>query len=86
MVCAEGVDTLISDVGVPNTVARRPGCPAARLPAWSTRAVAAPAFLLLPLRLEGTPFALIRADQAQAAGIVLGDKEWPCCAPCATRR
>ncbi len=78
MVCAEGVDTLISDVGVPNIVAP--------LPAWSTRAVAAPAFLLLPLRLEGTPFALIRADQAQAAGIVLGDKEWPCCAPCATRR
>ena len=67
VVCTKGVDTLISDAGLPNIVAR--------LPAWYTGAVAAPAFLLLPLSLKGAPFALIYADQAQAGAIELGDKE-----------
>jgi serine/threonine protein kinase len=66
-VCAKGVDTLISDAGVANI--------AARLPAWYTKSVNAPAFLLLPLAIKGAAFALIYADKAQPGGIELGAKE-----------
>ena len=66
-VCAKGADTLISDATVPHI--------AARLPAWYRKRVAAPAFLLLPLQMKGTPFALIYADKALPGGIELGEKE-----------
>ena len=67
IVCAKAADTLISDASAPHI--------AARLPAWFTQHVAAPAFLLLPLAIKGAPFALIYADMARAGGIVLDDKE-----------
>ncbi len=66
-VCLKAADTLISDATMPNI--------AARLPAWYSGAVNAPAFLLLPLQMKGAPFALIYADKAQAGGIELGEKE-----------
>lgn len=66
-VCLKAADTLISDATVPNI--------AARLPAWYRKSVNAPAFLLLPLQMKGSPFALIYADKAQPGGIELGDKE-----------
>jgi len=66
-VCTKGADTLISDA----TVAQI----AARLPAWYRQSVNAPAFLLLPLLMKGSPFALIYADKAQPGGIDLGEKE-----------
>jgi serine/threonine protein kinase len=66
-VCMKGADTLISDATLPNI--------AARLPAWYRQSVNAPAFLLLPLLMKGTPFALIYADKAQPGGIELGEKE-----------
>ena len=66
-VCLKGADTLISDATVSNI--------AARLPAWYRQSVNAPAFLLLPLMMKGTPFALIYADKAKPGGIELGEKE-----------
>jgi hypothetical protein len=66
-VCIKGADTLISDATAPNI--------AARLPAWYRQSVNAPAFLLLPLLMKGTPFALIYADKATPGGIELGEKE-----------
>jgi eukaryotic-like serine/threonine-protein kinase len=66
-VCARGADTLISDATEPRM--------AARLPQWYRQSLNAPAFLLLPLHLKGTPFALIYADQASPGGIVLDEKE-----------
>jgi eukaryotic-like serine/threonine-protein kinase len=63
--CAKGADTLIADARADN-IARR-------LPAWYRQAVAADAFLLLPMMLKGAPFALIYADRADT--IVLGEKE-----------
>ena len=67
LVCAKAADTLISDASVPHI--------AARLPAWFTQHVAAPAFLLLPLAMKGAPFALIYADLTQPGTIMLGEKE-----------
>lgn len=66
-VCLKGADTLISDATV--------GTIAGRLPAWYTRSVNAPAFLLLPLLMKGAPFALIYADKSVPGGIELGEKE-----------
>jgi hypothetical protein len=66
-VCAKGADTLIADATQPSI--------AAGLPGWFTHKVRAPTFLLLPMLLKGAPFALIYADQAQAGGIVLDDKQ-----------
>ncbi len=66
-VCIKGADTLISDATVPNI--------AARLPAWYRQGVNAPAFLLLPMLLKGSPFALIYADRAEPGGIEIGEKE-----------
>jgi HD-like signal output (HDOD) protein len=66
-VCLKGADTLITNAAAPSI--------AARLPAWFNRHVGAPAFLLLPLAIKGSPFALIYADMAHAGGIDLGEKE-----------
>jgi serine/threonine protein kinase len=66
-VCAKGADTLIADATQPSI--------AAGLPSWFTHKVRAPTFLLLPMLLKGAPFALIYADQAQAGGIALDDKQ-----------
>ena len=66
-VCLKGADTLIRDAGTPAM--------AARLPAWYRKTVNAPSFLLLPLLMKGAPFAMIYADQAEAGGIELDEKE-----------
>jgi HD-like signal output (HDOD) protein len=66
-VCAKGADTLIADATQPSI--------AAGLPAWFTRQVKAPSFLLLPMLLKGAPFALIYADQSSPGCIVLDDKQ-----------
>ena len=66
-VCLKGADTLISDTTA--------GTIASRLPAWYTRSVNAPAFLMLPLMMKGAPFALIYADKSASGGIDLGEKE-----------
>jgi serine/threonine protein kinase len=66
-VCIKGVDTLIADA---TTAAM-----AARMPAWYRQHVDAPAFLLLPMQLKGSPFALIYADKSHPGGIELGEKE-----------
>ncbi|MBY0468193.1 MAG: protein kinase [Burkholderiaceae bacterium] len=66
-VCLKGADTLIRDASTPAM--------AARLPAWYTKTLNAPSFLLLPLLMKGAPFAMIYADQAEAGGIELAEKE-----------
>jgi eukaryotic-like serine/threonine-protein kinase len=66
-VCIKGSDTLIAD-------ARAPAI-AQRLPAWYRQQVNAPSFLLLPMQMKQAPFALIYADQAQAGGLQVGDRE-----------
>jgi serine/threonine protein kinase len=66
-VCVKGADTLITDATVSNI--------AQRLPEWYLKRVNAPAFLLLPLQIKNTPFALIYADMAQPGGITLDEKE-----------
>lgn len=66
-VCAKGADTLITDATAPNI--------AARLPTWYRQSVDAPAFLLLPMLMKGSPFALIYADKAKPGTLELGDKE-----------
>ncbi|MBK1612558.1 serine/threonine protein kinase [Rubrivivax gelatinosus] len=66
-VCAKGMDTLIADAAAPNI--------AARLPAWYREQVAAPSFLLLPMTLKNSTFALIYADKQLAGNPALGEKE-----------
>jgi hypothetical protein len=66
-VCVKGADTLITDATVEHI--------GARLPAWYRERVNAPAFLLLPMQMKGSTFALIYADKAQPGGIALGEKE-----------
>lgn len=66
-VCIKGADTLIADATTPTM--------RARLPAWYTASVDAPAFLLLPLVVKGAPVGLIYADKAEAGAIVLSEKE-----------
>ncbi|OYT99728.1 MAG: serine/threonine protein kinase [Burkholderiales bacterium PBB1] len=66
-VCLKGADTLIRDASTPAM--------ASRLPAWYTKTLNAPSFLLLPLLMKGAPFAMIYADQAEAGGIELAEKE-----------
>lgn len=66
-VCLKGADTLIRDAGTPAM--------AARLPPWYRKTLNAPSFLLLPLLMKGAPFAMIYADQAEAGGIELDEKE-----------
>jgi serine/threonine protein kinase len=66
-VCLKGADTLIRDAGTPAMTAR--------LPVWYRKTLNAPSFLLLPLLMKGAPFAMIYADQAEAGGIELDEKE-----------
>lgn len=66
-ICLKGADTLIADATSGNI--------ATRLPAWFTREVQAPTFLMLPLVIKQSPFGLIYADKAQAGSIVLDEKE-----------
>jgi eukaryotic-like serine/threonine-protein kinase len=66
-VCLKGADTLVADATQPRM--------AASLPAWYRDGVAAPAFLLLPMLLQGKPMALIYADMAKSGSLELGDKE-----------
>jgi hypothetical protein len=66
-VCGKGVDTLIADATAANV--------ATRLPAWLRRQPQAQTFLLLPLVMKGSTFALIYADRAPAGSIAAGEKE-----------
>jgi serine/threonine protein kinase len=67
VVCTKGADTMISDASEPRI--------ATRLPAWYTKAIHAPTFLLLPLTIKGAPFGLIYADKAMPGELQLGEKE-----------
>jgi serine/threonine protein kinase len=66
-ICAKGMDTLISDATT--------GAASQRLPAWYREQVNASTFLLLPMALKGTTFALIYADKAKPGGIAVDEKE-----------
>jgi hypothetical protein len=66
-VCHKGVDTLIADAAAANV--------AARLPAWLRRQPQAQTFLLLPMMMKGSTFALIYADRAEPGSIAAGEKE-----------
>lgn len=66
-VCLKGADTLVADASQPRI--------AASLPAWYRKRVAAPAFLLLPMLMQGKPMALIYADMAAPGRLELGEKE-----------
>ena len=66
-VCAKGVDTLIADATTAGL--------AARLPPWYRETVAAPTFLLLPLRYKQSTFGLIYADQDRPGDIALDERE-----------
>ena len=67
MICARGADTLIANAADPKV--------ASRLPPWYAKTVAAPAFLLLPLVLKGSPMGLIYADKAEASALAIGEEE-----------
>ncbi len=67
VVCAKGADTLISDASDPLI--------ASRLPPWYRENVRAPTFVLLPLQLKGSTFALIYADTETQGGIALDEKQ-----------
>ena len=62
--CKKAADTLISDSSAENV--------RSRLPTWLQREADARSFVLLPMTLKSSPFALIYADSASAGGIVLG--------------
>ena len=67
-VCQRGVDTMIADTSEAKI--------AERLPAWFLGTPArAPTFIVLPLMIKGSPFAMIYADKATAGSIDLGEKE-----------
>jgi hypothetical protein len=66
-VCAKAADTLIHDASA--------AAIASKLPAWYKASIDAPAFLLLPLAMKGSTFALIYADKAEANSIRLGERE-----------
>ena len=65
--CKKAADTLISDASADNV--------RTRLPTWLQREAEARSFVLLPMTMKSSPFALIYADCATAGGIVLGDRE-----------
>ena len=65
--CKKAADTLISDASADNV--------RTRLPTWLQRETEARSFVLLPMTMKSSPFALIYADSATAGGIVLGDRE-----------
>ncbi len=64
---SRGVDILISDINDPKI--------APRIPTWYRKAVAAQAFVLLPLNIKGNPVALIYADSDEPNGISIPEKE-----------
>jgi len=66
-VCLKGADTLITDASSPSI--------ASRVPEWHRVTVRAPAFLLLPMAMKGSPFALIYADKATPGELELDEKE-----------
>ncbi len=66
-VCLKGADTLVTDA--------THGHFASRLPLWYSSSINAPAFLLMPMMMKGSPFALIYADHGCAGGIALDDRE-----------
>lgn len=66
-ICTKGMDTLIADATT--------GPVSQRLPAWFREDVRAPTFLLLPMALKGTTFALIYADKGRPGGIEVAEKE-----------
>lgn len=66
-VCTKGLDTLIADA--------TSGSLPSRLPVWYRDQVGAPTFLLLPLAMKGTPFALIYADKAAPGAIELEEAD-----------
>lgn len=66
-ICSKGMDILIADATTEPMQAR--------LPVWFRQQVGAPTFLLLPMAMKGTTFALIYADKARAGGIEVGEKE-----------
>jgi hypothetical protein len=59
--CSKGLDSVIADATTPTI--------AARLPAWFREQIAAPSFVVLPLMVKGTPFALIYADKAEPGAV-----------------
>ena len=65
--CKKAADTLISDASADNV--------RTRLPTWLQRETDARSFVLLPMTMKRSPFALIYADCATPGGIVLGDRE-----------
>lgn len=66
-ICGKGMDILIADATTEQMQSR--------LPAWFRQQVGAPTFLLLPMAMKGSTFALIYADKALAGGIEVGEKE-----------
>lgn len=66
-VCLKGADTMISDAAELRVVQR--------LPAWYRTGLNAPAFLLLPLQIKGSPFGLIYADKLKHGALELDEKE-----------
>lgn len=66
-VCQKGADTLIADASQPRI--------AERLPAWFQGSVHGASFLILPLVMKGSSFAMIYADRAEAGSLNLDEKE-----------
>ncbi|HYE70497.1 MAG TPA: HDOD domain-containing protein [Aquabacterium sp.] len=66
-VCIKNADTLIADARAPHI--------AQRLPAWYAKDVDAASFLLLPMVMKGSPFALIYGDKADPGALALGERE-----------
>lgn len=67
VVCLKGADTMISDAAELRIVQR--------LPDWYRKGLNAPAFLLLPLQIKGSPFGLIYADKLKHGELELDEKE-----------
>jgi len=65
-ICGKGMDTLIADATSAAMVQR--------LPPWFRQQVQAPTFLLLPMAMKGSTFALIYADKAHVGGIEVDEK------------
>lgn len=63
LACSKGLDTLIDDCKRPTTWRN--------LPVWYRRHVAAPCFLLLPLRSEGACIGLLYADHDEPGGLAI---------------
>ncbi len=66
-ICQKGADTLIADASQPRV--------AERLPAWFQGSVHGASFLILPLMMKGSCFAMIYADRVEAGSLNLDEKE-----------